>query len=259
MKFSEAKMIVTDLDMTVLRTDKTISDYTRNVFNKCNQKGLITVVATARYYIGAEKYINILNPQYEITTDGAMTYSKGRFIFGTGFHTDTTNSIIQEILRINPCHELTVATDECVYWNSKNIADSPVLFKAVYNDFSLPLSECAYKIVAELPTLSIANAIGEKYGCKIITYRGEGRYGFINPRTGKFQSIHKLARLLNISLCEIIAFGDDLNDIEMLQGCGCGVAVENALPEVKELANYVCKSNENDGVADFIDRNILYA
>lgn len=251
------KMIITDLDMTVLHTDKSISDYTQHIFKKCAENGIITAVATARYYIGAEKYIDILNPDYEITTDGTMTFKKGEFIYGTGFNIATSNNILREILSISTCLELTVATEKCVYWNSKHISESPVLYKAIYNDYSSPINECAYKIVAELSDQSIAKDIGAKYGCKVISYRGESRYGFINPNAGKIHSIRQLAALLNIQTSEIIAFGDDLNDIEMLTECGYGIAVDNAVTEVKNIADYICKSNDNDGVADFIANHIL--
>ena len=251
-------MIITDLDMTVLHTDKSISKYTQDIFKKCNENGIYTAVATARYYIGAEKYINILNPDYEITTDGTMTYKNGEFIYGTGFDIDTADKIIQEILSIDTNLELTVATDKCIYWNSKNIAESPVLYKAVYNDYSSPLNECAYKIVAELPDKSIAENIGAKYDCKVISYRNESRYGFINTNAGKVQAICQLAESLNIQMSEITAFGDDLNDVEMLMECGYGIAVENAVDEVKKNANFICESNDNDGVAKYIDKYILH-
>lgn len=251
-------MIITDLDMTVLHTDKSISEYTKNVFAQCAENNIITAIATARYNIGAEKYINDLKPDYEITTDGTMTYKKGDFIFGTGFDIDTTNSIINEVLSIDTNLELTVATDKCVYWNNKNISESTVLYKAIYNDYSSHINDCAYKIVAELPDKSVADKIGEKYACKVISYRDESRYGFINIKAGKIQALYQLAECLNIKTSEIIAFGDDLNDIEMLTECRYGVAVENAVPSVKEIADFICESNDNDGVAKYIEKNILY-
>lgn len=253
----EIKLIITDLDSTVLHNDKSISIYTQNIFNRCIKYGIVTAIATARYYIGAEKYINILKPNYEITTDGTMVYSAGNFIYGYGFNLSTTNNIIQEIINLNPSYELTVATDTCIYWNSKHISSSPVLFKAIYNDYSVPLSECAYKIVAALPEKELADVIAEKYDCKIITYRGESRYGFIQMNAGKIQAISSLAKSLNIQMSEILAFGDDFNDIEMLTKCGYGVAVSNAIDEVKEIADFITESNDNDGVASFIEKNLF--
>lgn len=251
------KLIVTDLDFTLLHTDKSITPYTKNVFAKCRDYGIFTAIATARYYIGAEKFINILNPDYEITTDGTMTYKNGSFLYGCGFDLTTTNNIIKEIITVNPNAEITVATDKCVHWNSKHISDSPVLLKAVYSDFTSALTDCAYKIVAMLPNKSIADNIGKKFDCKVISYRGENRYGFINKNAGKIEALHQLAETLHIELSDIISFGDDVNDIDMLTECGYGVAVSNAIDEVKNIARYVTDSNDNDGVALFIDKNIL--
>ena len=56
---------------------------------------------------------------------------------------------------------------------------------------------------------------------------------------------------------QIVAFGDDVNDIKMLEGCGVGVAVSNALPTLYNVAAQICGSNKNDGVAHWIEYNVL--
>jgi Cof subfamily protein (haloacid dehalogenase superfamily) len=254
----DIKLIITDLDCTLLHTDKSISEYTRKVFKKCSDRGIITAIATARYHIGAEKFINIIKPDFEITTDGTMVYCDGKLVFGCGFNLETTNNIIGEIRSIDGAQELTVATDEGIFWNNHHISKSPILYRAIYNDYSKPLNSIAYKIVAELPNkesaLNIANQFPES---KMICYRGENRYGFISKNSGKVQAIRTLADYLKIEMCNIIAFGDDLNDKEMLEQCGHGIAVSNAVKEVLDVADYVTDSNDEDGVAKFIDKYIL--
>jgi len=252
------KLIITDLDFTVLHTNKSISDYTQNVFAKCSQYGIRTAIATARYQIGAENFINILKPDFEITTDGTMIHCNGELIYGCGFDLVTTNYIISEIMNISTKKEITVATEMGVLWNSHHITDSPILYKAIYNDYSKPLDNCAYKIVAELPNKETALKIANKFSeCRLICYRGENIYGFINKNAGKIQAIKSLAKYLDIELSNIIAFGDDLNDVYMLQQCGYGIAVSNAVKEVLEVADYITDSNDEDGVAKFIESNIL--
>jgi hydroxymethylpyrimidine pyrophosphatase-like HAD family hydrolase len=73
----------------------------------------------------------------------------------------------------------------------------------------------------------------------------------------KWNAIRLLAEKWSIDLSKIAAFGDDYNDIEMLQNCGVGVAVTNALDEVKAVANYICGSNDEDGVARWLEENVL--
>jgi HAD-superfamily hydrolase, subfamily IIB len=252
------KLIITDLDFTLLHTDKSISDYTVNVFTNCSEHEISTAIATARYHIGAEKFINILKPDFEITTDGTMIHNNGKLIYGCGFCLETTNQIINEIKRISLTQEITVATDIGVFWNSLHITDSPVLYRAIYNDYSKPLDNSAYKIVAELPNIETALKIANEFpDCRLICYRGENRYGFINKNAGKVQAIKALANYLNIELLNIIAFGDDINDIEMLEQCGYGIAVSNAVKDVLNVADYITDSNDEDGVAKFIEKNIL--
>jgi len=132
------------------------------------------------------------------------------------------------------------------------------LYKAIYNDYSKPVDRCAYKIVAELPDKGDALRIANKFSdCRLICYRGENLYGFINKNAGKVQAIKALANHLDIELSNIIAFGDDLNDVEMLEQCGYGVDVSNAIEEVLSVADFITDSNDEDGVAKFIERNLL--
>lgn len=186
------KMILTDLDKTLLRSDGDISEYTKKVLKKCQDCGILVVIATAR-----------------------------------------------------------------VLWNSHHISESEKLHKAVYCDYSEPLSCQVNKIVAELPDGSIAVKIAERNQCRLQCYRGENWYSFLPENSGKVQAIHALAEILNISLKDVISFGDDLNDMAMLQMCGMGVAVSNAIEEVKNIADDTTLSNDEDGVADWIEKRIF--
>ena len=60
-----------------------------------------------------------------------------------------------------------------------------------------------------------------------------------------------------VDINSFVAFGDDVNDIDMVQRCGIGVAVSNAIDAVKEVADYICDSNDDDGVAKWIELNLL--
>lgn len=71
------------------------------------------------------------------------------------------------------------------------------------------------------------------------------------------KAITELCRHLNITSSEIAAFGDDFNDIGMLKLCGLGIAMENAIAKVKQAADEICASNENDGFAKWIENHLL--
>lgn len=250
------KMILTDLDGTLLRSDGSISERTKLILKSCQDRGIYIVIATARYWIGAEYYIEEIQPDYEITTDGTLIHHHGEQIYSCNLDIKDTNQIIQDILARNDKTEITVAAGRQVFWNSTHISESEKLHKAVYCDYQKPLSCLANKITAQLPDYETALEIANKNGCRLQSYRGENWYAFLPQTAGKVQAIRELAKILHISLNEIAAFGDDKNDMEMLKMCGIGIAVRNAVPEVKDIADSVTLSNDEEGVAEWLAKNV---
>lgn len=250
-------MILTDLDGTLICSDGSISERTKLVLKRCQNYGIFIVIATARYWIGAERYIEEIQPDYEITTDGTLIHRHGEQIYSCNLEIKDTNQIVHDILARDDKTEITVATGRQVFWNSKHISESEKLHKAVYCDYQNPLSCQANKIVAELPNYETALEITNKNHCRLQSYRGENWYAFLPEKSGKVQAIQELARILDISLNEIVAFGDDKNDMEMLKMCGIGVAVNNAVQDVKEIADCITLSNDENGVAEWLAKNVL--
>ena len=246
------RMILTDLDHTLLRQDGGISEETLRVIAGCRAKGILFAIATARYWIGAERYIDLLKPDYEITTDGTLIHSHDQCIYSCGFSVPDTNRIIRSIAQAVPGAEITVAHGKTVYWNSRHISESEKLHKAIYCDYTSPLEIRANKIVAGLPEEGIARQIADLADCRLQCYRGEKWYAFLPAGSGKTEAIKALSGVSGISLADTAAFGDDQNDTEMLKLCGTGVAVANAVPEVLEAADEVTLSNDEDGVARWL-------
>lgn len=251
------QMILTDLDGTLLRSDGNISGYTKRILRQCQDQGILVVAATARYWIGAERYIEEIQPDYEITTDGTLIHHHGKQIYSCSLDEKVTNQIIQDLLERNPETEITVASGCRVFWNSLHISESEKLHKAVYHDYQKPLSCRANKIVAELPDREIAEAIAKKNNCRLQSYRGESWYAFLPREAGKVRALWELTGMLDIALDKVAAFGDDRNDLEMLTVCGSGIAVSNAVPDVKEAADYVTLTNDQDGVAVWLEQNLI--
>ncbi|MCL2045457.1 MAG: HAD hydrolase family protein [Oscillospiraceae bacterium] len=73
----------------------------------------------------------------------------------------------------------------------------------------------------------------------------------------KSKALHEIANFWKIAQTEIVAFGDDINDIDLLAYAGMGVAMGNALNVVKADANYVCGTSDDDGVVKWIEENVL--
>lgn len=256
----KTKLIVTDLDGTLLRNDKSLSEYSAEAFKKCKEQGILTAIATARGHTNARQYISALNPDILISGGGALIQYGEKTIYRCGFSKEETAEIIGKALALtdNGC-EITVDTIDSHYWNYKQDPHilSPDWGEVIYTDYS-DFCEEALKICVETDDENIIRTIAESVkGCDCARFSEGNWYKFTKAAATKENAVGIIAEKLNISLENIAAFGDDFVDIEMLRLCGTGVAVENAIAEIKEIADYVTESNERDGVARFIEGNIL--
>ena len=66
-----------------------------------------------------------------------------------------------------------------------------------------------------------------------------------------------IASHFDLDLSDVIAFGDDINDYDMLKAAGTGVAMGNATNDLKEVADYVTETNDNEGIPKWIDKYLL--
>lgn len=258
----DTRLIVTDLDYTLLRNDKTISDYSSKIFKSCKEYNILTAVATARYITGIQKFSKRICPDYEITNDGTMTFSHGKLIDSSPLPLDVANNIMALIKKENPDKYISVVTPDGILRkpgkDGKCSIDSSELSESSYSDFSTPLTSAPYKIVIESDNSTLADYITKSFNCKLIVYRGEDRYAFVSKESGKANSIMRLASILNLPMSNVSAFGDDFNDIDMLKCSGTGIAVSNAIQSVKDAADYITLSNEEDGVADYINKHYFH-
>lgn len=245
------KLIVTDLDGTALKNNKTISKATLNAFAQCQKTGIPVAIATARYIGGAMPYAKALHARFQILTDGTLVYENGKLIYSNAMDISTTNAIIQELQTLGYTSHIAIPTTKGLYRYPEGSSDG----KGGYH-FSLeePFPYPGNKMVVELPDENIAITIAQKCGCSQFRYRGENRYTFYSTTASKLNAIKHITQKLGISLQDVLVFGDDINDIEMISHCGYGVAMGNALEEVKKASNEVTDSNENDGIVKILSR-----
>jgi hypothetical protein len=86
----------------------------------------------------------------------------------------------------------------------------------------------------------------------------ENKIGMIMKKNAtKSNGIIFLAQSYGINIDDVICFGDDYNDIDMLTLCGTGICMANGVQKAKDAADVLCDTNENDGVAKWIKENIL--
>lgn len=250
------KLIITDLDRTLLRSDKSISEQTKSVFDMCRELGILTAFATARAENAARRFIDCIRPDIVISCGGALVKHHDRVIVRKRLSSEISKGIIDTCLDLTGGQgEITVETDAGHFWNYR-VKPGGDYSECIYTDFS-DFNFPTYKITAELETEEFAKAVARKYPeCETLSFRGEKWRRFAAKGADKVSAIFELCEHLQIGTENIMAFGDDYNDIEMLKAVGTGVAVENAPDEIKSVADFVTESNDNDGVALFLKNHL---
>ena len=247
------KAIVLDLDRTLLRTDKSLSEYTVSVLNKCRQKGIAVMVATARPLRTTLPICNRIKFDAMVVSNGARILcgsQKTEYTIAPDCGTALLKSLqCQEDLRI------TLETGDCAYSN-KPIGE----YETILADdlIALVKSESIMKILVHFDredTLErVKKVLPKELYC---TVSGGWLIQIMDRKATKWNGIRAMLEMENISPEEAVYFGDDQDDLEPIRMCAMGVAVSNANEEVKAAADYVCGSNDEDGVARFLEQKLL--
>jgi Cof subfamily protein (haloacid dehalogenase superfamily) len=249
------KLIVTDLDGTLLRTDKTVSDYTRDVFKRCHERGVNIAFATARYFLTVEKWLSPqigIIPDVTISLNGAYAYTLPERVslYSAVIEPQVANALIREIRDyIN-----RAGTDRA--WYCKPPIPSTHPFSIECN-FTAEINE-RFHFIDCVYDKTLYDEILNKYpSLRYQKYSNSDSVTLLHTNAKKHLALSAVIEKLGIKPEETIVFGDDYNDIEMLSVPGViSVAVENALDEVKAVADYVCGSNDEDGVAKWLEGNV---
>ena len=252
-----SKLIVLDLDGTLLRNDKTVSNETINVLLKFKEANNKILFATARPPRDAYKYVpEILRNNPIICYNGACMIDNQELVYKKELSKKDTLEIT-EIAEKWGYNQICIEINDKLYSNF----DTSEFFGNALNQ-KVNLAEMnfekAYKvIICSKKTISQNFVNSLPNSCKgVITDRGE-LCQIMNREASKWTSTKQLSEKLGMSIDDIIAFGDDYNDLEMIKNAGIGIAMGNAEESVKKVADFVTNTNMNDGIANYIKENIL--
>ena len=254
------KLLLFDLDDTLLRSDKTISSHSVSVLKQCREKGILIGISTSRSFQNAQAFVGMLSPDVIISSGGALVQDQNQMILCSEFSVCEVRRFLRLVGEICGECEITIDTLGVHYWNKRF---DPAFVGAnwgesVYSDFS-DFSEPALKICVEIPEEAMKDRLVSRFGaCDVVRFAGTDWYKFTQPSITKETAITALCNALGISPTEIAAFGDDLPDIGMLRMCGLGVAMGNALEEVKAAADVVIGSNNTEAIAEYLENTVLW-
>ena len=259
------KMIVTDLDGTLLRGDNwataTVSDYTMSILKKCHAKGIKITYATGRDDGATIPALSELVDGYA-HNNGAKAYIGDTLIYKRAIPLDNVRNVL--IAADNAGVKITAERNGIFYGNFNNPEEWQWQWPKLYENIDFKTLDIEANLL-----FAIANSIEEsKIAEQIITKHlpndlclhireEEALFVVLHNEAVKSKSVAALAAHWGINPSEIVAFGNDATDIDLLEYCGIGVAVSNALDDVKNVADCICESNENDGVAKWLEERLL--
>jgi Cof subfamily protein (haloacid dehalogenase superfamily) len=249
------QLILTDLDETLLHSDKTISTYTLSVLERCKEKGILVGFSTSRGMSNITQYVEQVKPHIVICNGGACIFYENKLLHTESFTLEETKNILKTIFEVcGEEAEITLDTLNEIYWNRGKDKSTTYAFDSIYDDFK-NFSKPGMKICVQTSDPEKAKKIADSVlSCDFLPFSDIPWYKFSPGRATKENAIEYLVKNLEIPLKKIVAFGDDFNDIGMLKLCGQGIAMGNAIPQVKEIADDITLSNNEDGVAKYLER-----
>jgi len=247
-------MIVTDLDGTLLTSDKIVTQRSLDALARCRGAGIKIAYATGR----GDSSLTLVPSGYvdgRVVNNGSMAYDGGAVAYECLVPYLAARPLLLALdkrglkvgsQRLGRHYANFVVSDEWPYIHDfavVDFAEHDVDAEKIYVDGCTP--EDAAFIHERLP--------GELY----LTVSVDRMGMIMNKNATKSRAVDALARRWGIDRSEIVAFGDDMNDIDLLKYAGTGVAMGNALDEAKAVADVVCGDNDSDGLAIWIEKNLL--
>lgn len=263
---SEIKLIAIDLDDTLLRNDLTISPRAKNAIWKAVELGTAVTLATGRMFRSALPFALELGLDLPlITYQGALVkYADGREVYNRTLEMDAAMELLKFIKPYN--YHINVYINDELYMEKDSpegkrylkIAKVPVHFVERLED-SVQMEPAKVVIIAEPHNLeALHKDLDNNFAGRLNITKSKPHFLEISHlEATKGQALKRLAESRNLNADQVMAIGDSMNDLDMIQYAGLGVAMENAVCEIKMIAKYITKHNDDDGVAEAIEKFIL--
>lgn len=260
------KVLFIDIDGTLLNSSNIVSERTKNALRKASEKGCITVLCSGRCLDGLSPIMDELGfPMYVSSLNGACIFGDDcRIISSTPLLPSAvstclnlTRSIGMDYLYFYSSHWGADSFNSCYDLEKRIVGSAGAAEPAdmmsqktdVHKFLAVGDPSCCHKFLMEakklLPSYSIVPS--------------SSRYVEVNaPGIDKGFAVRTICSLLGIDISDSICFGDYDNDLAMFAASGYAVAMGNAPEHVKNAADEVCLTNDEDGLAAWIERNLLH-
>ena len=262
------RLLVLDLDGTLTNSQKKISPATKEAIFEMMERGHVCMLASGRPTAGILPIADELkfkkNGGYILAFNGAkiINYSTKEVLHQQTLPHEFLPTLV-EFAKINHCGLITYTEDEIISANGideyiqleSRIADIPIREVKDFAEYvNFPINKClmtAYSEHAAKCEVLLRDLLGDK----VSVYRSEPFFIEIVPKgVDKAASLEKMLPIVGISRENCVACGDGFNDIGMIKFAGIGVAMGNAQQVVKDAADVITLTNDEDGIIPIIEK-----
>ena len=264
------QMIVLDLDGTLTNRDKIITPKTKETLMKAQEQGKIVVLASGRPTYGVMPLAKELRLEeyggYILSFNGGIIINckTGEVVFERQLPAEANAGIIH----LAEHHRVNILTYEKDWIVVSNAGDEYAEKESKINHLPLHEVDMMNYVKFQVPKFimlddgdylalvepKVKAVLGKNYS----VYRSEPYFLEILPKgVDKAQSLARLLERLGLNKEQMIACGDGYNDLSMIQFAGLGVAMENAVLPVRNAADFITYSNNEDGVAHVVEKFML--
>lgn len=265
------KLIAVDLDGTLLTSTNTISEKSKESIEKVLDAGHKVVIITGRDFYGSIKVARELFDRHE---GGLVASSNGALVFDLAKDKPIINHTIpREVVKEMIAYGKSLGLDYLIYHDNKILAEKDDAYDL---DFLSKKNKLEVEIIEDLadnldfdlnkllfsaqPSLieKVKSDFEEQFKGKVNPIHSMPQFLDCMPAgIHKGRSLLEIADFYGIDHKDTLAFGDEINDETMIEMAGIGIAMANASDYIKNLADDICPTNDDDGIAIYLEENIL--
>jgi Cof subfamily protein (haloacid dehalogenase superfamily) len=262
------KVVISDLDGTLLNNDHKISPYTKKVFQELHRQNFTLIVATGRHHLDALPIIETIGvPIYLVTSNGARIHSPEKELL---YSFDISSEIIRSVLSLDIDSEITTVLFKEHVWLTNKHNEKLNSFQTEMNyvpeivDFNTVEDLTAIKLLFVDENHHKLVALKDEI---LTNHSDHFNYAFSLPicleimdkSVDKSFAISKILERENRTFEEAICFGDGFNDEKMLVASAKGLIMANAVDSFKDKLSHleIIAMNDEDGVAKYLSKEII--
>ena len=267
----EYKLIAVDIDGTLTNSRKEISPRTRYALLEAQAQGKKIILASGRHPVGVYPIARDL--RLDSYGGYIMSFNGGKIIECATDKTIVTKlfprEFLPDIVNVLKDSNITIITwdDRRIFANSKR-NDYTDIEQDVLKTEMIVVEDFVSEIKFEINKILLAGEpdeldeyqkiLAKRYDGLLEVYKSAPYFLELMPLgVSKGSMLPLLLDKLGVTREELVAFGDNYNDMTMIGYAGFGVAMANGEAEVKKIANYVCESNDDDGIAETLHKFVL--